>query len=310
MFRRISTNALKITVKLMSGRLIVLYFFTPWVMISQSSLDDVEQYIELKNYSAAEKILKRQLEIGPRPDLKDKLGEVYAYQLKWDKAIDIYEELTESVPDNASYLFRYGGVMAKKAQSSSSFTALMYISRIKSSFRNSLKLDPGSIATHWALVDLYVTLPRIVGGSYSKALGYAKQLQELSPLDGYLAIGYIQEYNDEREKARSNYMKAFNLLDSYSETSRNQLNYQIGKICSDYKIELDRGIKHLNLYIENYTVMDGVPLEWAYYRLAKIYRAKMDRKKTEFYIDQALAVKPDFGPALEERDKVASLQGF
>ena len=294
----------------MKSGLFIFYFFIPWLLLSQTSLDDVERYIELKNYSAAEKSLKRELKKGSRPELKDKLGEIYAYQLEWDKAIDVYEELTESFPDNASYLFRYGGVMAKKAQSSNTFTALMYLNRIKSSFRKSLKLDPTSIATHWALVDLYVSLPRIVGGSDSKAFNYAKQLKLLSPLDGYLAIGYIHEYNDEEEKARSNYMKAFDLLDSYGDTSRNQLNYQIGKICSDYKIELDRGIKHLNLYIENYTVMDGVPLEWAYYRMAKIYRAKMDRRKVEYYVDKALAAKPDFGPALEERKQVAGLQGF
>ena len=292
----------------MKGRFLLLCVLIHWALPAQTY--SVDRYIHQKNYSAAENLLKRQLELGSRPGLKDKLGEVYAYQLKWDQAIDIYEELTDTFPDNADYFFRYGGVLAKKAQSSSSFVGLMYLGRIKSSFSKSLKLDPTNIATHWALVDLYVSLPRIVGGSYSKALGYAKQLKRLSPLDGYLAIGYIHEYNDDDETAKSNYMKAFGLLDTYNETPRNQLNYQIGKICSDYKTDLDRGIKHLNLYIENYTVMDGVPLEWAYYRLAKLYRAKMDRGQAEYWIDKALSIKPDFDPALQERRQVTNLQGF
>ncbi len=228
--------------------------------------------------------------------------------MKWDKAIDIYEELSSSFPDNASYLFRYGGVLAKKAQSSSSFVALMYISRIKSSFRKSLKLDPTSVSTYWALVDLYITLPRIAGGSHTKALNYAKQLKEISPLDGYLAIGYVHEYNAEGEKAKSNYLKAFDLLDTYRVTPRNQLNYQIGKISSEYGIEMDQGIKHLNRYIERYTVLDGVPLEWAYYRMARLYRFKKKRNDAEDWINKALALKPDFKPAIEERKLLAELQ--
>ena len=277
-------------------------------LFGQSSLETVDAYIEAKDYIKAEELLKESLQTNSNPTLKNKLGEVYGYQLKWDEAIDIYKELTSSFPENAGYFFRYGGVLAKKAQSSSPLMAWMYVGRIKNSFKTSLKLDPTSLETHWALVDLYVSLPGIVGGSNSKAYSYANNLKGLSPLDGYLAIGYIHEYNEEPEKARSNYMKAFKLLDSYQENTRNQLNYQIGKICSDYQIELDRGIRHLKIYIDNYTVLDGVPLEWAYYRMAKIYRAKKDRDEAEEWIEKALMLKPDFKPALEERTRLAGLQ--
>ena len=149
---------------------------------------------------------------------------------------------------------------------------------LKVALKQALKLDPDSIEIHWALIDLYISLPGIVGGSLSKARSYALELKALSLLDGYLALGYVYEYDNEPEKAKMNYIKALNLLHDLGQVTRNQLNYQIGKICSDYGIEADKGIAHLNVYISNYTVMDGVPLEWAYYRLAKIYRNKSDRK--------------------------------
>ena len=292
----------------MLTRSLIFYFFISGTLLGQSGLETLDAYIEAKNYVKAEELLKKQLQTSSSPNLKNKLGEVYGYQLKWDQAIDIYQELTSSFPQNASYFFRYGGVLAKKAQSSSPLMAWMYVGRIKRSFKTSLKLDPTSLETHWALVDLYVSLPGIAGGSNSQAYSYANKLKALSPLDGYLAIGYIHEYNDEPEKARSNYMKAFELLDTYRKNNRNQLNYQIGKICSDYQIQLDRGIKHMGIYIENYTVLDGVPLEWAYFRMAKLYRAKKNRNKAEQWIDKALLLKPDFKPALEERTLLADLQ--
>ena len=292
----------------MIRKLLVLFLFVTAPATGQTSLEAVEAYIEEKNYTKAEDLLVKSLKSNTNPVLQDKLGEVYGYQLKWDQAIDIYKDLTSRFPDNASYFFRYGGVLAKKAQSTSPLMAWMYIGRIKRSFKASLKLNPSSIETLWALVDLYVSLPGIAGGSYAEAFYYAKKLQDLSALDGYLAIGYIHEYRENEEKARSNYMKAFELLDNYEPNGRNQLNYQIGKICSDYQIDLDRGIRHLTKYIEDYTVLDGVPLEWAYYRMAKLYRAKKNRSEAEIWIDKALVIKPDFKPALEERDQLVNLQ--
>ena len=292
----------------MLGRTLIFCFLFSGAALAQTSLSTVEYYISSKKYAEAEKLLENNPNLNSDPALKNKLGEVYGYQLKWDKAIDIYSDLVRRFPENANYFFRYGGVLAKKAQSSNPLMAWMYVGRIKSSFKTALKLDPTSLHTHWALIDLYVSLPGIAGGSNSKAHSYAKQLKALSPLDGYLAIGYIHEYNEEPEKARVNYMKAFELLDSYKEKERNQLNYQIGKISSDYQIDLDRGIEHMKTYIENYTVLDGVPLEWAYYRMAKLYRAKKNIDKAELWLEKALVTKPDFKPALKERTQLANLQ--
>ncbi len=286
---------------------ILLFTLLPWTILGQHDLDAVEAHILSKEYAEAEKLLSKIVQTGKDPELKDKLGEVYGYQLKWDQAIEIYRDLTEYYPENAGYFFRYGGVMAKKAQSSSPFSAVMYVGRIKSSFKKALKLDPESIEVHWALIDLYISLPGIVGGSNSKAMEYALRLKKLSPLDGYLAIGYVHEYDDEPIKAQSNYMKALAMLDRDKSITRNQLNYQIGKVCSDYAIDPDKGISHLNTYISNYTVMDGVPLEWAYYRLAKIYKQKADKRNAMLWIAKALETKPDFEPALDEKMAIARL---
>lgn len=292
----------------MSWKLLLSCILLPAVFWAQSGLEVARQHIAEKNYTAAEKVLLKEVDQASTAELRDQLGEVYAYQERWDEAIDIYKELTENHPKNARYFFRYGGVLAKKAQNQSPLTAWIYISRIKSSFKTALKLDPQNVGTLWALVDLYVSLPGIVGGSYEKAIDYALILESISPLDGLLALGYVYEYQNEPQKAKAYYLEALKRMDQLKPQGRNQLNYQIGKISSEYGLQMERGIIHLKRYIEHYTVMDGVPPEWAYYRLARIYRKKSDLKAAQESIDKALGINPEFKPAQREQKILSSLE--
>ena len=82
---------------------------------------------------------------------------------------------------------------------------------------------------------------------------------------------------------------------------------QIGKVSADYNVQLDKGEKCLKTYIENYTVKDGVPLQWAYYRLAQIFKHKNDKKSALIWIDKALAFNSDFDFALNFRSQVLEM---
>jgi hypothetical protein len=44
-----------------------------------------------------------------------------------------------------------------------------------------------------ALIELYIKLPGIIGGSETKAIKHS-ELFELSPVDGYMSTGRIDEY--------------------------------------------------------------------------------------------------------------------
>ncbi len=279
----------------------------PVALFGQWQLGEADKLVREGDYKRAEQILLSAIKTDRSPELKNKLGEVYGYQGQWDNAIQVYRELTLLFPQNAEYVFRYGGVLAKKAQRSNVFTALSLLGRIKSSFRKTIRLDPGHLGAHWALIDLYVSLPMLVGGSTTQAYRYASKLKNISDLDGYLALGYVYEYDDKAAEARTNYLMALELLNREQIIERNQLNYQIGKICSEYNIETDKGIDHLNEYIERYTVLDGVPLEWAYYRLAKIYRKRSEKGDALRWINKSLALNPELEQALREKREIEQL---
>lgn len=240
------------------------------------------------------------------------LGDAYGHQKKWDKAIAQYKRLTKLSPKNANYHYKYGGSLSMKALKVNKIRALTIIGDLKSAFLTAARLDPKHIDTRWALVELYMSLPGIVGGSKNKSLKYANELEALSKVNGYLAKGYVYEYDNKPKLSETYYKKAvkagdsINCSESNAKQQRNALHYQFGKVSADYNIQLDKGQKCLKVYINNYTSADGVPIEWAYYRLAQIFRHKNNKSKALYYINKALKVRSGFKQAKKEKTNILS----
>ena len=285
----------------MKKYLVVFFLFTLALSAQENLLSNVDRYIETKQYVKAKNILlKTSAQEITRP-IKERLGDVYSHLREWDSAIEVYKELVAAYPDNADYQFKYGGVVARKAQISSRLKALTLIGKIKSGFLNAAALDTNHIEARWGLLDVYTALPSLLGGSFSKAYGYANELKRISPIEGYFAFAYIYELDGKPEKADENLKKTFKYIDALENVKRNQLNYLVGKVCSDYNIKLDKGIAHLMEFIKNYSVKDGVPKSHGYYNLAKLYRLKKDRDNADFWIRKALTNDSSFQLAHEER---------
>ncbi len=298
-------------------------------------IDEAKQLIEEKQFVKAEKVLSEYV----KDNENDKegielLGDAYGNQKKWDDAITYYERLTELEPNNANFHYKYGGALGMKALSVSKLRAVGIIGDVKKAFLKAAELDPTHIDTRWALVELYMQLPGIIGGSKSKSLKYANELEALSKVDGYLAKGYIYEYDDEPELAEQYYKKAIkvggsitcydkltnlyekedqpqkaiaNIEASGKAHQRNAMHYQIGKVCAEYNIELEKGEKCLLTYIENYSARDGVPKSWAYYRLAQIQKNKKEKTNALKWINKAIASSPDIKVFKREKQKIQAL---
>lgn len=313
----------------------LLIFFMSSICFGQTSKDKAKTFIAEKDFKKAQQEMTTFLNDNPNDkEAIELLGDAYGHQKKWDEAIEQYEKLTEKEPDNANYQYKYGGAMGMKALSVSKLKALTLIGDVKEAFLTAAKLDPNHIDTRWALVELYVSLPGIVGGSTSKALKYANELENLSKVDGYLAKGYIYEYDDEPELAEKYYRLAIevggsvtcydkltnfyenqeqpekaiiNLEEAQQKLQRNAMHYQIGKVCADYNIQLDKGEKCLKAYLSNHSAKDGVPKEWAYYRLAQIYKHKKNKTEALKWIDKAITGLPKIEVFKEEKDTISEL---
>jgi len=184
-------------------------------MFGQSLTLEIQQYFDLKDFTKAENRLLDYLEDNPNNiEAIELLGDFYGHQKKWNNAIESYKTLVDSVPNNANYHYKYGGALGMKALEVNKLKALTIIDDVKQAFLTAAHLDPNHIDTRWALVELYMKLPGIIGGSKNKSLQYANELEALSKVDGYLAKGYIHEYDDELEQAEIYYKKALHVGNS------------------------------------------------------------------------------------------------
>ncbi|WP_224483803.1 tetratricopeptide repeat protein [Robertkochia aurantiaca] len=233
------------------------------------------------------------------------LGDFYATIDQWEKSQEYYEILVEEHPLNAEYQYRLGGIMAMIAMQNK-LKALPLISRIEDRFKRAAALDPKHRDSRWALIEYYLKVPGVLGGSYNKAYEVADGLGDISEIEEWLARGYIEEYRNNEQKAEELYKTAMEYRETVGENyPRVNVHYQLGKIASRYQTELDAGIWHLNAFKDRYEPGSRVKLKWVYYHLARIYRHKGQEGIAAKYIDMALAEDPDFAEATAEKELLA-----
>lgn len=190
-------------------QIVLLFLFFPMMIWSQSNFDKAEKLFKEEKYEQAQPIFEVLLKTDPT-NLKviEYLGDIAGSRKSWEEAISYYEKLKNLKPTEANYFYKYGGATGMLALEVNKFRALRMIDEIRESFEKAIKLDPGHIDARWALVEFYMQLPRIIGGSEGKAIRYSNELLKLSPIDGYMSRGRIEEYYKRYNSAELQYKKA------------------------------------------------------------------------------------------------------
>ena len=195
-----------------------------------------------------------------------------------------------------------------KALSVSRIQSVIYVSDIKTYLEKTVELDPEHVEARRVLVELYVKLPGILGGSISKAKNYADELKDLNKVDFYLAQAFIVKEEEGPEEAKPLFKKAIEVHRQLpGHKKRNILNYELGKAASDGDIYPQYGLKLLNEYIANYNYTDIYPLELAYLSKAKIQADLKNNSAAIISIEKALTLKDNFKEALIEKRRIQNL---
>jgi tetratricopeptide (TPR) repeat protein len=199
----------------MKRYLFLFLILIPMFAISQTDFDKAEKLYLSKNFEQSKVLFQNYLKDNPS-SLKtlEYLGDIEGQNKSWDNAIYYYKKLKQLKPLEANYYYKYGGVLGMKAKESNKFKALGLISEVKSSFEKAISLNPKHIEARLALVELYLQLPGIVGGSEKKALLYANEIAQISAVDGYLSKGHIAEYFGRFKEAEVQYKKAVEISKS------------------------------------------------------------------------------------------------
>jgi tetratricopeptide (TPR) repeat protein len=179
------------------------------MVLSQSSFNQAQKLFEEGKFEQSQTIFLALLKKEPS-NLKtnEYLGDIAGQNKSWDEAIKYYGKLKELKPAEANFYYKYGGAIGMKALTVNKFRALGMIDEIKGSFEKTIELDSRHVAARWALIELYLKLPGIVGGSETKAIKYSNEFLKLSPVDGYMSRGRIDEYYKRYKAAELQYKKA------------------------------------------------------------------------------------------------------
>jgi tetratricopeptide (TPR) repeat protein len=190
-------------------QIIIIFLLFPTLFWSQTTFEKAQKLFEAENFDKAESLFKSALKENPS-DFKsvEYLGDIASRNKKWDDAVSYYKKLKILKPLVANYFYKYGGALGMKALEVNKFKALGMIDEVRASFEQAIVLNPKHIEARWALIELNLQLPGIVGGSQAKAIKYSDELLDLSPIDGYLSRGHIDEYFKRYSDAERQYKHA------------------------------------------------------------------------------------------------------
>ncbi len=190
-------------------KLLLLFLLSPLLLWSQTNFVKGEKLFKESNFIEAQPLLENYLKSSPN-HLKtlEYLGDIASQNKSWNKALNYYKKLKSLKPKEANYYFKYGGALAMKSLGVNKLKALGMVGEIRSSFEKAIELNPKHVEARWALIELNLQLPGIVGGSESDAIRYSSELREISPVDGYLSLGHIDEYFDRYTDAETQYKRA------------------------------------------------------------------------------------------------------
>ena len=199
-----------------------------------------------------------------------KLGEEYAAEKDWEKAIYYYEKLVNIDPENSDYLYRLGGTQAAYSEVVNKFRVLSIINSAKKNLIKSASIDTNHIFSRWALVQILTELPKFLGGNKTTALDYSKEIYDISKIHGLLAYYYIYNFQKNEGLILDTEVKIFTeILSNPILFEFNHFNFVVGKLLINTDTsQFNLALRYLNRYLLNYSSADRFLLEEVYYYLA------------------------------------------
>ena len=177
------------------------------------------------------------------------LANIYLQDRRYTEALSFYDKLCERNPNRFAYQFGRGASAGFLLSGTPSFRSLRYVLQLRSSFEAAVRLQPNSLVVRRALLNIYLELPRILGGSLNKAEQQLKAIQAINPLEGALSGAiYAMNKNDQFAFDQQAQM-AYN--DSIHQYAVNDSRYELAMIAGHYFDDNKRAKKLLNDFLDN-----------------------------------------------------------
>jgi tetratricopeptide (TPR) repeat protein len=196
------------------------------------------------------------------------LANIYPQDRRYTKALSFYDELCERNPNRFTYQFGRGASAGFLLSGTPSFRSLRYVVQLRSSFEAAVRLQPNSIAARRTLLNIYLGLPRLLGGSKTKAEQQSKAIQSINPLEGALAGAMYALNNNNQSDFAQQAQIAYN--HSKHQFAVNDSRYELAMIMSYFFGDSESAIQLLNDFLDNTSPGDQYPPVFARYRLSEL----------------------------------------
>ena len=302
----------------------ILFFLSP-NLYSQGLEKGIELYNK-KQYLESEKIFTELITKNKRKEIPlFYLAKINFNLKKWDKCISYIKKVLELNNKNAEYHFLYGSALGNKIKENK-LSSIWLISKLKRAFKTAAAIDTKHEDVRIALVKTYLQLPKIMGGSIETSKKYASELIKINKIKGLHSYTEIHKKTKNYSSLEKNYIEIINTSNNLS-TYNNLFNlyyeellnpekailiaekaisnkenalyfhYYIGKVCSKFELDFQKGIDHLLYFLKNYK-SSKIGLEWVYYRLGQLYYYQGELNKSSYYLELSLNINKNFKEAL------------
>lgn len=179
-------------------------------VFAQSDLERGRELFENKKYAEAKSIFQKISEgSGHQAEASYYLGSIYLrFDRDPDKAIEYLEKAIEADDSKSEYHRALSNALGAKAMQSNVIKQAMLASRIKSELEKAVELEPSNAEARMSLLQMYVMMPGIMGGSLAKAKLQAEALMQLSAGRGYMGYAMISDYEEDLASAEAYFAKA------------------------------------------------------------------------------------------------------
>ena len=196
------------------------------------------------------------------------LAKGYLQDQRYEEALQFYDELCDRNPNRFAFQFGRGASAGFLLSGTPSIGAMWYIGHLKSGFEEAVRIQPNSLFSRRALFNIYLGLPRLLGGSDAKADQQIKAIQLLNPLEATIAKVFFAMKNKVQTAFDKQATIAYN--DSKNKLVINDSRYELAMIASQYFDDTERAINLLNEFLSNASAGDQYPPVFARYRLAEL----------------------------------------
>ena len=196
------------------------------------------------------------------------LAKGYLQVQLYEQALECYDELCDRNPNRFDFQFGRGASAGFLLSGTPSIRAMWYIGHLKSGFEEAVRIQPNSLFARRALFNIYLGLPRLLGGSNAKADLQIKSIQLLNPLEATVAKVFFAMNNKDQRAFDKQATIAYN--DAKNKLEINDSRYELAMIASQYFYDTERAINLLNEFLSNANTGDQYPPVFARYRLVEL----------------------------------------